>query len=364
MKFVTNKIEDINGTQGFPKRTLLGAAVIAGAPLELIKMIVEAGADPNAKQQVRKFSTSYEGSEFSILHCAVTGSDTAVIQYLFDNGLDINLAYQNHTLSIADHAAVYSESLDTLRLIIKKSNKGHLVNKNGNTPLHYAAVSCDDRSSQIKLLIEQGIEVKSQNNNGQTPIASFLDNSIWIPGMEEGPHISNLKTIIQLGGDPNLKDNQTIGSTHFSSSPLSKLARGGLDEETTVEAARLLVSAGAEIDALDSLGYTPLYDAVGNDNGLVKCLLECGADPNYRASSYSDTPFAKAVKSPFSNETVDDYIELIEIFLNAGCDPRAEVFERRGSSTAAKLIIKRLEKHSFDLQNLEAGSPIRALLKA
>ena len=29
MKFVTNKIEDINGTQGFPKRTLLGAAVIA-----------------------------------------------------------------------------------------------------------------------------------------------------------------------------------------------------------------------------------------------------------------------------------------------------------------------------------------------
>ena len=41
------------------------------------------------------------------------------------------------------------------------------------------------------------------------------------------------------------------------------LARGELDTETTLEAAKLLVSAGAEIDALDSSDHTPLYDAAG-----------------------------------------------------------------------------------------------------
>ena len=124
------------------------------------------------------------------------------------------------------------------------------------------------------------------------------------------------------------------------------------------------MSAGAEVDASTSSGSTPLDYAVGNYNSLVKYLLECGADPNHRASSYSDTPLAKAIKSPFSNETVDDYIELIEMFLNVGCDPHAEVFEWSESSTAAELIIKRLQRRSFDLQNLEAGSPVRALFKA
>ena len=116
VKFVLNKIEDINETQGYPRRTLLGTAVSAGAPLDLIKMIVESGADPNAKQEI---FPSGGASEFSIIHCAVNGSSTEVIQYLFDNGLDIDLAYQNHALSIAEHAAVYSDSLDTLRLIFE-----------------------------------------------------------------------------------------------------------------------------------------------------------------------------------------------------------------------------------------------------
>ena len=168
-------------------------------------------------------------------------------------------------------------------------------------------------------------------------------------------HLSNLRKIIELGGDPNIKTLESNSSSFLlagAQSPLALLAGGQLDEDTTLKAAMLLVSAGAELDTSDSNGNTPLYDAVRKNAGLVKYLLECGADPN-RQCGYFDTPCTSAVRASFSNETVHNYVELIEALLSSGGDPNANFFNGKKEMQASEAIIQRLKNHSLNLKTLK-----------
>jgi hypothetical protein len=89
VKFVLNRLPNINETQtswtdnGITgPRSLLGTAAAAGANIALIKMIVEAGADLNFTQSA---PMSFRGYEFSIIHCAVAGSNFDVVKYRAGN---------------------------------------------------------------------------------------------------------------------------------------------------------------------------------------------------------------------------------------------------------------------------------------
>jgi ankyrin repeat protein len=56
--------------------------------------------------------------------------------------------------------------------------------------------------------------------------------------------------------------------------------------------ATLLISRGANVNARDAPGYTPLTLAVQSSNGLevAKALLAGGADPEARGESWARTP--------------------------------------------------------------------------
>ena len=69
-------------------------------------------------------------------------------------------------------------------------------------------------------------------------------------------------------------------------------------QETRGDVIEVLVAAGAEVDATDNWGNTPLSRAVFNSRGrgeAVLALLAAGADPN-RENNYGVSPLALAHK--------------------------------------------------------------------
>jgi ankyrin repeat protein len=87
-----------------------------------------------------------------------------------------------------------------------------------------------------------------------------------------------------------------------------------------------LITKGADVNAKDRGGYTPLFYAVWhNREETAKLLLDKGADPNVR-SVWNRTPLHWAVRQGGSKE-------MIELLVAKGAD----VNLKRGDATALKM---------------------------
>ena len=105
----------------------------------------------------------------------------------------------------------------------------------------------------------------------------------WLPdwaGMSpRGPAI--VASLVEAGADPNARD--INGWTPLHQTP-------GLAHDPAVVA--WLVEAGADPNARENDGWTPLHVAAkqSDDPAVVVALLEGGADPNAREDTAGGTP--------------------------------------------------------------------------
>lgn len=83
-----------------------------------------------------------------------------------------------------------------------------------------------------------------------------------------------IRFLAQRGANPNIRDKRGIA-------PLMAAVQLGFDEGVAA-----LIGAGASVDAASDTGETPLISAVHRrDTGLMRLLLEAGADPERRDNS-------------------------------------------------------------------------------
>ncbi len=301
-------------------RTALHIAVMNRADPAIITFLISKKADVNARDK----------NGDTALHIAVRNNDRASGEILLAYGADVFTPNVSGESALKAALTRMGGRQDwVLNSNVIKSSDGA-----GNTPLHLAAEW--QLTPVVSLIIDKGGDPNARNANGETPIFNAVK-------ADSGPSI---RTLLSGSGDKKADVNARdfLGNTALHScirwaavnaadtliaydaqSNARKLinARNLAGKTALHEASRTgnlpfirtLLTAGADINAVDETGKTSLTDAiVANRTDAVKLLLDKGASPVMQ-DMYGRNAFHEAVE----NSTP----EIIAMLRNAGANPMA-----------------------------------------
>ena len=273
--------------------------------LETARLLIEAGADA-------KLADRYGVTP---LYLACSNGNAAMIQLLIEAGADPN------SVDPAGETALMTASrvgvLEAVRVLLDRGAKVDAKDPAFQQTALMIAVR-DNHPGLVKLLIDRGAAVDAQTRTGQTP-GWILPNSV--PGFGHGIGIVR-------GGLPER------GSRYFIPGALTPLLYAARDGR--LEAAKILLTAGADREKADANGITPLLMAISsNQMPVARFLIDQGADINV-SDWYGRTPLWTAVEvrnMDFDNASFENgvdrepVLELIKILLEKGANPNPRTKE-------------------------------------
>ena len=329
---------------------LLWRAAVRDKP-ELITVLLAAGADVNAAF----------GSGQSPLHGAARGGGPGAIATLVAGGAELD-AQDNRGMTPL-HEAVEAKAPTGVTALLEAGADVHLRMQDGDTPLHLAAKwprglfsRRDDPPDpadtlMVVALVAAGADVNARNDRGETPLHVATRNrhqpvankllalaadpvAVDDLGRTPRPTVCNwtksqffqfaswqsVLGCLQSGADVHARGEQGETPLHRLVSEAqgpTQLPVPSYAEPDIYPIARVIaafVEAGADVNAVDREGSTPLHYAAGRVYSrtalTARALLDAGADVNAR-DSRGGTPLHRAAGpvAPLSDSLVSMLVE-------------------------------------------------------
>lgn len=214
-----------------------------------------------------------------------TTHDEATVPLLIKSRFDMDV--QNTlTGNTALHLAAELKRPRILSFLIEKGASTSVLNRDGMTALQLACKI--DNCEAISLLLERGAKLEDRSAHGDTALHISATEGNWIA----------FDLLVAGGADINAWDSK-------GESLLHKQARKG----STVSVAAHLLEKGANIEACNSQGYTPLQCAALTGNKLMFLFLM-----NHGANIDVHTAKGETLLhiTPPSNQ---DYLDILKVLL-------------------------------------------------
>lgn len=186
--------------------------------------------------------------------------------------------------------AVRCGSVDTVRGLLDSRVVDTQVRDDcGFTPLHCVAMACggcsccsnsgDDHAKVVRLLLARGATVGEKTiHEGWTPLHCA------VTGVACASRNAVVRVLLENGADVRARDNFGFTPLHCVASWCTSTRFG--NKYGSAEIACVLLGAGALVDAQDRDGWTPLHHAVRfGSEAIVRVLLGNNADVDVRADN-------------------------------------------------------------------------------
>jgi ankyrin repeat protein len=268
--------ETVNIADSRGATPLMYAAVVGS--LEAMKLLLAAGADPNAR------------NAFGVTPLIRAGGDGARVRILLARGANVTAVSSSGRTPLMT-AASRDGGAEIVKLLAARGAGVSATDAEGLTPLQIAAGANDIDS--VRFLLDRGVNPNTRDSVGYTPL--FLAAMNGNAGMT--------RLLLKHGLDPNAVSERvllTVKHGPFSIGlvrPLHEAAAFG-----GFESVRLLSGFGAKADARELRGMTPLTSAVSTDRpdlNVIRLLLREGADPGVQSiEGESAIDWARKFRNP------------------------------------------------------------------
>ncbi|GJC80518.1 putative ankyrin repeat protein RF_0381 [Colletotrichum liriopes] len=251
--------------------------------LEIVKLFLTRGCDAN---------TAAISGRTIFIHAVQAGS-LPHMKLLQEFGADMNA--RDITGQPALHMALGQNRMDIVSFLLEHGADPNVMDLTGSTMIISALHK--KKYELVKMLLVRGADPNATGLMGKGILWTMLQNK----DMEDGIKVDLVRALLQRGANPNEVDNWgesimslviTLGNTELLR---TFLTHGGnpnkkIKDDTfllyainqgRLEDAKLLLTHGADANAADNKGRTPLVEALQTENStLVQTLLTFGADVN------------------------------------------------------------------------------------
>jgi ankyrin repeat protein len=323
--------------------------------LQLIKLLLVGGADPNARPYNRH----------TYLNRALLEGKPQIVRLLLENGADTTLSAAQSSLTLSGdsdvekealpfHIAVAQRSVDMVQLLIDRGVDVNMRDGVGRTAIHVVTAKRNAKSSWttsrwIQHLSAAGVDINAKRHDGKTALHIAIQNKSFQMAYdlcECGASVSAqdslgetalhyavrkprtkyswnwqltglIRFLMHAGADVNAKRKDGVTALHvfmqsrdcFETEEERSECESDAERCIFHEVLSVLQLAGADFNAHNLEGKTPLHSAAEQrDSGPLRDLIEFGARWNVRDSS-GDTALHIAMRASLSDT---DSISLVD----------------------------------------------------